>query len=704
MRLVRNLPAFALSLFATSCSSSDPPAVAVDLSVPGTQVLFDLAADTSAQDSFFSFPYPSDLRLNADGTPQVDGFPNPKNVVIIEQIRGVAARRKGFPVIPVAWFRFTAPLAERKEAEVIPAEAASPVLLVNVDAASAHNGALIPTVAVTIRSDLYVPENVIGVAPRPGFVLEPRTKYAFVVKRALGDADGKPLGVPADLAILEAGKAPAGEKGVAVQGLYQPLWPALTALGVQPAEVAAATVFTTGDVVADLAEMSSKLLETYDAQIDGLHVDPDDGATHEGYCEVIGTVRYPRFQKGTPPYDKDGLFELGTDGMPVKQADDVAPLTITLPKGPMPEGGYPLALYFHGSGGLSSAIVDRGTWHYETDPLKCPTPELDTWEGKTGCNTKGQGPAFILAPHGIAMAASALPVNPERVPGAESTAYLNFNNLAALPYTFSQGVIEQRLLLEALSKVEIAPSVVQACSGMSLPAGQTAYHFATSPVLAQGQSMGGMYTNMVSAVEPRIAAAVPTGAGGFWSYFILETSLIPDVAGKIAVLLWIPGVKLTFMHPAMHLIETAYEPADPIVFMPRLARRPLEGHPVRSIYEPVGKGDSYFPTAVYDAMALSYGHPEAGEVAWTSMQDALKLAGLEGIRPYSVASNVMSESGKPYTGVVVQYEGDGVYDPHAIYTQRDEVKYQYSCFFETFLKDGKGAVLAPQTLGSACGP
>jgi hypothetical protein len=214
--------------------------------------------------------------------------------------------------------------------------------------------------------------------------------------------------------------------------------------------------------------------------------------------------------------------------------------------------------------------------------------------------------------------------------------------------------------------------------------------------------MGGMYTNMIGAVEPRIEAVVPTGAGGFWSYFVLQTSLIEDLSSKIAVLLWLPGVKLSFLHPAMHLVETAYEPSDPAVFVPRLARRPLPSHPVRSIYEPVGYGDSYFPTTVYDAMALAYGHPEAGDIVWQSMQQALALAGLDGIVPYDVTNNLTSETGIPYTGAVVQYEGDGVYDPHALYSQRDEVKYQYGCFFESFLKTGTATIFAPKPLGSAC--
>jgi len=689
-------------LVVPACGSDDAPGGHVDSAIPGTSVLFDLQADTSSPEAFFDLPYPSDLRLTAAGTPEVSGFPNPKNVAMLENLRTVAARRKGFPMLSVAWFRFDGPLTARSSDDVIPADAASPILLVDVDESSPDRGKLIPTVAATIQPDLYVPENVLAVAPRPGFILRPGTRYAYVVRRALRDEAGQPLGVPSPMAELAAGSAPAGDRGTVAQSLYAPLWSTLAGLGVPSSDVAAATVFTTGDVVADLHQVSSAILEAYDVEVTGLHVDPDDGADHPRYCELLASVTYPRFQKGTPPFDTAGTFEYGSDGLPIKQADDVAPVTITLPKAPMPEGGYPIVLYFHGSGGLSSQIADRGTWHLETDPSKCPNGELDTWNGQTGCNTKGEGPAHVLAPHGFAMAASALPVNPERVPGAGETAYLNFNNLAALPYTFWQGAIEQRLFLEALSKLEIQPDVVQACSGLSLPPGETAYHFATRPVLAQGQSMGGMYTNMIGAVEPRIEAVVPTGAGGFWSYFVLQTSLIEDLSNKIAVLLWLPGVKLSFLHPAMHLVETAYEPSDPAVFVPRLARRPLPSHPVRSIYEPVGYGDSYFPTTVYDAMALSYGHPEAGDIVWPSMQQALALAGLDGIVPYDVTSNLTSETGIPYTGAVVQYEGDGVYDPHALYSQRDEVKYQYGCFFESFLKTGTATIFAPKPLGSAC--
>src|SRR5690606_14391563 len=156
----------------------------------------------------------------------------------------------------------------------------------------------------------------------------------------------------------------------------------------------------------------------------------------------------------------------------------------------------------------------------------------------------------------------------------------------------------------ALLELEIAPDVVTGCTGLTLPAGETAFHFRSDPIIAMGQSMGGMYTNLFSAVEPRVKIAVPTGAGRFWSYFIIETTLVP---GKTTLpLLLHSDMDLDFMHPTLHVLQTAWEVSDPMVAMPRLGLRPLSGHPVRPVYEPVGKDDSYFPIQLFDAIAIAY--------------------------------------------------------------------------------------------------
>ena len=153
----------------------------------------------------------------------------------------------------------------------------------------------------------------------------------------------------------------------------------------------------------------------------------------------------------------------------------------------------------------------------------------------------------------------------------------------------------------------------------------------------------------------------------------------------------------------LHLEETMAERvvghAEPLA---RIARDPLPGHPVRSIYVPAGVDDPGFSNRIYAAMSLASGVEQAGEVRSAIFPETLALGGLDGDLPYPVADNVAAESGTPYTGVVVQYESDGILDAHHVFAQRDDVKHQYGCFFATFAADGRAVVPGPAPLGSDC--
>jgi hypothetical protein len=686
---------------APSTAASD--AGAAPTSTGGDVAILDLSADLESSDHFFDFPWPSDLRLTSAGTPDLTGFPNPLHGSIIEGIREIAGENTGFPVVPVAWFQFQAPLAPRDPTTLVTAASTSPFLLIDVDPKSPTRGALTPTVAQTLDADdSYVPPNVVAIGPRPGFVLAPNRKYAFVVQRNANDATGAPLGVADALAKIVADPTASDPF---TQSLT-PLWPALAIAGVAPTAVAAATVFTTGDVVADLANLSGAVRSAYSTSITGVGVDLGVLDSNDRFCELQALVSFPQFQSGAPPYDTGGLFTIGADGLPVKQGDLTVPLTITLPKQPMPAGGFPLVLFFHGTGGLSTAIADRGTWRDETNPLTCPGGQLDTetWNGMTGCNTPGEGPGWVMAARGFAEIAAALPVNPQRWPagqGGQFPEYINVNNIAPTRDIFRQGVIEQRLFIDAIERLQIDPAQVHTCSGLSLPAGETAYHFRTDKLMVHGQSMGAMYANLISAVEPRIRAVVATGAGGYWSYFILLTQTIPGIKGDLELLLDTPP-DYTQLHPIMQLAQMGLGPIDPILFMPRIGANPLPGIPPRPVYEPHGLGDSYFPTAVQDAVALAYRNQEAGDIQWPTMQQALSLADAGGLAAYPLANNKMSADGTPYTGVVVQYLGDGIYDPHSIFSQLDAVKYQYGCFLETMFNTGTATVAGPAPYSTPC--
>lgn len=659
-----------LGAFAPSCSSEPP-------SASRPTVAFDPEARFEAEGDFFAFPYPSDLRLTEAGTPDLESFPNP-GVSILTGLKLGATQRRGFPVVPVGYFALTAKPTARDPGVVVEGGASAPILLLDVDPSSPERGRVVPVVAHTPGSDPYVPEHLVAIAARPGIVLSAGRKYAFVITRAIGLEGGGELEPPPALEALARGDAPPGSSGERLRELYAPLWETLDAVGVQRADVAGATVFTTGDVVADTSALGAKVLEQHSADLEGFTLEPAPAdAEAPSFCHVRATITLPQFQRGEPPFDTEGLFEIGPDGAPVEQRKETIGVSLALPKEAMPAGGYPLVLYFHGSGGVSRQIIDGGD----------DAESEDRW------------PASVLAPRGFAVAGAALPLSPERVPGAGSFDYVNVTNFVATRDTFRQGVIESRLLLSALERARIPASVLDGCAGPSLPGGEDAYRFAPAPH-AQGQSMGGMYTNLVAASDERIKLAVPTGAGGYWTYFILTTTRVPGAAGFLSLILKTTE-RLSFLHPAVHVAETALEPIDPVVSAPRVGRDPLPGHPARPLYVPAGKDDSYFPEPVLDALSVAYGHPRVGDVHWSSMDEALSIADVATPTTYPVVSNMRSATGAPFTSAVVQYAYPGG-DGHAIYRRLDEVMHQYGCFHETFRASGEAAIVAPAPLGTPC--
>jgi len=400
---------------------------------------FDLEADLTNQDNFYNLPYPNDLRLNPDGTPDLSGFPIPDNNIFAESIKSIADDSPGFPTNTAGYFRFNFPVASQDIDDVIAADTDSPILLIDIDPDSPNRGELLPTVASTFRSDVnYVPPFLLSVAPAPGIILNPNRTYAYVVKSSLDNAIGRPLSASPTLQQLIDGETPEGELGTEANELYQPLWETLNEIEVNPDEVAAAPVFTTGDVVSEFARLSDEIVERYDVTIENLQLAPEDGASNPRFYELEGTVKMPQFQKGTPPFNTEGLFEFDQNGSLIEQRTEDVPVVITIPKTPMPDGGYPIVAYFHGSNGLSTQVVDRGPL---TEPGGEPTP--------------GRGPAFVVAEKGFATLGSALPLNPERFDDNIPDSYLNLSNLAAYRDTFRQTVIEQRLLIEALEDLKI---------------------------------------------------------------------------------------------------------------------------------------------------------------------------------------------------------------------------------------------------------
>lgn len=658
---------FALALILAACGDDGGEQT-------GSTAYFDLAGTLDGNgetNTFWNLPWPSDLRLAATGGPDLAAYPNPRNVPILRSLLSSAADRKGWPTMPAIYVRFTEPVPAHTLDTVIAADDDT-VALLDIDPDSPEKGARYPLVALTLPEDPFIPSNLVVFAPRPGIVLRAATTYALVVRT--GFAPGfSPARAFADLA---DGKTPSGTRGAAAVSLYEPLWPALDAASIPTDDVLVASVFTTGDEVARLRDRSEAARPTPALAIENLAL--SNGATYDGFCALTGTITVPQFQKGTPPFNAEGLFQLDANDHAVKQGDATIPVAITIPKGAMPASGWPLYQWIHGSGGSSIQLVDRG---------RTATP--------TGTPEPGKGPGWIVAKYGIAGATTSKPVSPERLEGASDYEYININNLAAFPYTFQQGVIEERIFLDALLATQIPQTLLAACNNTAPGGGM--HFFDATKVMGGGQSMGGMYTNMTAAVEPRWGALVPTGAGGFWNYMILETELIPGAKGLLAGALGVDETNLVFVHPGMQTLAMGWESAEPVVYMNRINQRPLPGLGPRNVYQSIPKDDENFSTTVYDAAVLAYGNEQAGEQIWPTLQPALALEGLDGIISYPVKENL---DGK--TRVAVQFNGDGIIDPHYIFAQLDEVKHQYGCFLASYVRDGVPTVPAPGALTDAC--
>lgn len=242
-----------------------------------------------------------------------------------------------------------------------------------------------------------------------------------------------------------------------------------------------------------------------------------------------------------------------------------------------------------------------------------------------------------------------------------------------------------------------------AACDLEVPEGGSDFRLRADRVLAMGQSLGGQVVNMVGAVDPRIVAIVPTGSGGYWSLTILTAELAPGLPSgpAIALLLGVASIQ-DHLHPALQLVQSTFEPAEPLVYASRVARHPLPGHPSRSIYQPIGLDDPGFPNPVYAAMALASGTQQTGHELHPALQRALALGNLEGILPYDVSRNRTSPGGDRTTAAVVQYSGDGILSSHHIFAQLDAVKYQYGCFLRSIADGGPGIVPAPAPLGTPC--
>ncbi len=657
--------------------------------------------DLSDKGNFFDVPFPSDIRRMPDGSIDMSRFPNSMHSKMFTRYIEGVAHGYGFSTGTTVYFHATGPVnsANLPASPAASLKPESPVFLVDIDPQSPERGRILPVLThfYAKRPDLnFGPKNLLAVMALPGFALRENTTYAVVINKSLGDREGNPLSCSPYFEDLKRGMSPDGRLGGKARDVYAPLWDWLKEAGLDAGEIAAATVFTTGDPTAEML----KIFEYVD-RMDPLTLDPGFRRTREydDYYVIEGTFTAPQFQTGTPPYGhgKGGRIKFDNEGMPIVQRHEDVPVAISIPKGRMPASGFPLLVYIHGTAGVSTQVIDRGYTAHHASTLKAGLGKPE----KKSLPIAGEGPAFIVARRGIAAVGAAQPQNGERGGHPSMIPYYNFLSPEALRDNIRQSVAEAFMLVRLMQNLELDPSL---CPGTDTSVSTRGKIFFDPDLFfTMGQSLGSLILNVFAPVETDIIAAIPSGAGAHWSVFVADCNPTNSKSMKRKGVGIGEILGLEMFNPMTSLMNTVLAPCDPLSYAPHMIQRPFPGREPKNVWMPIGLYDHYFSPISQNAVITSLGLDMAGEILEESLDEWMDVSGAE-ILEFPVSGNIPVESGKAVTGMSQHYYEDGVMDGHDINFQLDETKYQYGCFLYSIVNQGKAVIYEPRSdVDAPCG-
>jgi hypothetical protein len=627
----------------------------------------DLVFDTTGTGGFFDQPFPIDTRVLPNGAPNVAGMPNPEGQWFInEMIALVQSETVGFSPSAAIYFQFNAPINVPADDPVASVASGATVFLACVDSSSTYYLERNPVhIAYVATNDSVLPANFLEILPVPGKDMHPNTTYAAVVLRSVGTSSGNYLGQSPALTSLLAGVAPTGSSGLALAQAYAPLVAALPALGVQAKDIAAATVFTTGDPAACLYKQVPYVASLPPITPNAIGVRD----VYPTFTALKGDYNVPQYQQGTPPFLISGGEQVvDQKGLPQPQYYADVNFQLSIPNGKMPAAGFPLYFYVHGTGGDSSQAIDRG---YQTNAnVNAPL---------------GSGIASWVAPQGWATSCVTLPLTPERLGfwSFDGYAAYNFFNPVAFRDNFKQMLLELVHFRSMVLSIRIDPSLCPGTDASASPDGKIG--FDPDTMIVGGQSLGSYLAGMLSSMFPW-KGAILSGAGGSWLEFPFGPT-DPFTPAQIINIVAMPSTDtLNRFHPLIELAEMAVGPVDNMFFLRHTLREPFPGFIPPHIFVVEGHDDHQVPENLQRALILALGLDLAGPEVCTGPADSdavvLPIGGLTQL-PYPVQGNFTLPMGDVRTAAFVRYEHDPVMgDGHYVFFQTPAVIPQVQTFLQ----------------------
>ncbi|MBN2361149.1 MAG: hypothetical protein JXR83_16965 [Deltaproteobacteria bacterium] len=597
---------------------------------------------------FLDLPWPCDVDRRDDGTLDLRAFPNPTGSSTLEDYLALAETVVGYSTNGVVYLGIGVAL----DPATLPADSwaslenDSAIQFVDVDADSPDRGQRLPLWFKQYQADLFVPDGGLAVLPVVGFTLLPSTTYAVVVTRRAHASDGQELAAPADLQAVLAAEVPGDAALARAHALFAPLRDQWESEGRDLTEIALATVFTTQDPMRRLLKGGDAVRARNSAVIERIE-EPADYRAYDNFYVFEGELTLDQFQQGEPPFSTAGSGDvaLDEDGVPIAVRRETMPFALTVPRGQVPDRGWPLALVAHGTGGY--------------------------WRGFIGNRTGDE--ANFLAQAGYAALGISQPLHRDRAgyrAGQEELAAFNFINPIAGRGSWIQSALETVMLARYFRD-----------GRLPLGSNHRRIPIDHSRIAFFGHSQGGLSGTLALAVDRDIDAAVLSGAGGGLALSLVEKTEPQVPVEAIRTMLSLPEDHvIDVFHPVLTLVQTFAEEADTLNYAPLLYRRGSDRMPP-TLLMTSGFYDSYVPVATQAPLAAAFGLPLIEPIVEDA--EVLQLSGLP-ILP-EPASNTIVSRGREVTAGLVQFKAAPFRDGHFVVFELGAATYTVREFFKSTL-------------------
>jgi pimeloyl-ACP methyl ester carboxylesterase len=624
--------------FWTGAECSDPPAageedIKVYFEVPG----YDTGREGRAPEEFYRLPFPNDIRLK-DGHIDLSGHPDPG--VVVEELGDPV--RDYFDMVEQDLDGFGTQSAVFFQLNYYPANDSmklnETMYLLDIDPDSPDFGKThgVGFSAASGRG-MYICYNWIALLLPGGNLLSPNTTYAAILTTGITDKEGKSLTPDADFSAMLDDAEPDDATLAAAWSAYQPLRDYLknteAETQFEDGTIAAAAVFTTADPTKNIRAMRESVRAQDSPEAKDVNVDDSDAL----FFLETGTVSVPFYQQGTRPFLKPvdgGGIEYGKNGLPkVVETEDVK-YALSIPEGDVPEGGFPVFIYAHGTGGSEMSFVDDDI-AARLSTLGAAVIGLEQVQhGRRRGLTAEQEADDTYSPENLFYNF----LNPRAA---------RDNNMQAAADLFQTiRFIEQRAQAEGILNAE------------------RIYFFGHSQG-TQGSFIGATY-------EPLVKGFILSGAGGFLIESLLGKKQPVDATTAIKLALMDPDVSRT--HPVLNIVQAGFDSVDPTNFASAVFWKDLtaDGINPRSVFMSSGVGDNYTPentqAALAHAMLL---------LQWVTSGEALQSVAL--------IENGLPFQGGNFTGVLVRFAPPEGVDGHFVMFENEDARLQADYFIETML-------------------